>query len=86
MLYDLSKYLPDGLSHFEGLSDMWLLLGSLRHFKPFAHFPQSKFVSGLKQAPQVSPSCFVPAAVFVKNENVNLGKMSLIIHEFLDVV
>ena len=65
---------------------MWSLFGSFMHCKPSTHFPQSKLFSGLKHLPQVSPSCLVPAAISVKNENVNLGKMSLIIHEFFDVV
>ena len=52
-----------GLAHLDGKSGSNSLLGSFTHSKPSMHFPQSKLVSGLKQLPQTSPSCFVPGAV-----------------------
>ena len=52
--------LPKVTLHLEGKSGSKLLRGSSTHSKPSTHFPQSKFLSGLKQLPHTSPSCCVP--------------------------
>ena len=59
-----------GLEHLDGKSGSNSLLGSFTHFKPSMHLPQSKLVSGLKQLPQTSPSCFVPGAVMEKTDRI----------------
>ena len=59
-----------GLEHLDGKSGSNSLLGSFMHCKPSMHFPQSKLVSGLKQLPQTSPSCFVPGAVMEKTDRI----------------
>ena len=56
------KILPKVTLHLEGKSGSRLLRGSSTHSKPSTHFPQSKFLSGLKQLPHTSPSCCVPSS------------------------
>ena len=74
----LIQKIPETVTHFEGESGICSSLGSLTHIKPSTHFPQKKFVPGLKHVPHDSPSCFLPVSTAVKKRKFKMKGISLL--------